>query len=252
MRTAAVVPAPKHDLTNQLLDRFKNLISKRVLQPGMRLPPERELAPKFGVSRSSLRHALKVLENMGVVTQRVGDGTYVTANAGGVLSEPLEFLLLLDDISSSDVIDTRLMVEPELAARAAQQATAHDLRVMADSLTAMEQARTVRAVVDADLAFHEAIFHASGNKLCRRLFSLIHRSMADVMEMTTRLVSPQHTLAFHRPILEAVDHRRPDDARREMSDHLKDANQLLIRAMAAQPVEIPDSAALTPRKPKPA
>jgi GntR family transcriptional repressor for pyruvate dehydrogenase complex len=128
MRTTAAVPAPKQDLTNQLLARFKDLISERVLQPGMKLPPERELAPKFGVSRSSLRHALKVLETMGVVTQRVGDGTYVTANAGRILSEPLEFLLLLDGISAADVIDTRLIVEPELAARAAHQATTEDLR----------------------------------------------------------------------------------------------------------------------------
>ena len=250
MRTTAAVPAPKQDLTNQLLARFKDLISERVLQPGMKLPPERELAPKFGVSRSSLRHALKVLETMGVVIQRVGDGTYVTANAGRILSEPLEFLLLLDGISASDVIDTRLIVEPELAARAAHQATAEDLRVMENSLTAMEGAQTVRAIVDADLAFHEAIFRASGNKLCSRLFSLIHRSMADVMEMTTRLVNAEHTLAFHRPILEALDRRRADDARRWMTDHLKDANELLTRAVAAQPVEIPDSAAVTSRKPK--
>src|SRR5512134_2603205 len=101
---------PKDDLTHQLLARFKDLIAQGVLRPGGRLPPERELAKRFGVSRSSLRHALKVLDIMGVLTQRVGDGTYLTTSASRILSEPLEFLVLLDGISLFDLLETRLIV----------------------------------------------------------------------------------------------------------------------------------------------
>src|SRR5512144_952948 len=108
-------------ITTQLIARLKALISEGVLLPGCKLPPERELAPAFGVSRSSLRHALKALEIMGVLTQRVGDGTYLTSSAAGILSEPLEFLVVLDDISLFDLLETRLIVEPELAARAADR-----------------------------------------------------------------------------------------------------------------------------------
>src|ERR1043166_2382104 len=102
----------KDDITNRLIGAFNRLISEGVLRPGTRLPPERELAPRFGVSRSSLRHALKVLEIMGVVRQRVGDGTYITSSASSILSEPLEFLVLLDGMSLLDLLETRIIVEP--------------------------------------------------------------------------------------------------------------------------------------------
>lgn len=74
MLSTGAAATEKDDITNRLIERLKDLIARRVLVPGSKLPPERELAPAFGVSRSSLRHALKALEIMGVLTQRVGDG----------------------------------------------------------------------------------------------------------------------------------------------------------------------------------
>ena len=74
---------------------MKDLISRVVLVPGAKLPPERELAPAFWVSRSSLRHASKAMEIMGVLMQRVGDGTPLTENPEGILREPFELLMLI-------------------------------------------------------------------------------------------------------------------------------------------------------------
>ena len=221
---------PKQDLTHQLVGRFKVLIGQGVLQPGARLPPERELAERFAVSRSSLRHALKVLDIMGVIRQRVGDGTYVTDSASLILSEPLEFLFLLDGISLLDLIETRLIVEPELAARAAQYATSEHLAALRVSLQAMEKVRDQEKAIEADLEFHQAIFRAAGNLLCDRLFSLIHRSMGKSMIVTSRMVDSKHTLAFHRPIYAAIDKRKPDEARKRMAEHLTDARKLLLQA----------------------
>jgi GntR family transcriptional repressor for pyruvate dehydrogenase complex len=123
----------KDGITNQLIGRLKDLISRGVLVPGAKLPPERELAPAFGVSRSSLRHALKALEIRGVLTQRVGDGTYLTENSDGILRESFELLMLIDGISLADLLETRLIAEPELAARAAERATLDDLRSMKET-----------------------------------------------------------------------------------------------------------------------
>src|SRR5439155_17548637 len=117
----------KEDVTVRLLSTFKRLISEGALAPGSRLPAERELAENFQVSRSSLRQALKVLQIMGVISQRVGDGTYLNAGAPSILSEPMEFLILLDGISFHELMEARLIVEPELAARAARRATAEDI-----------------------------------------------------------------------------------------------------------------------------
>jgi GntR family transcriptional regulator, transcriptional repressor for pyruvate dehydrogenase complex len=240
---APVVSLPlKEGLTNQLLAKFKELISQGVLTAGVKLPPERELAQKFGVSRSSLRHALKVLDIMGVLTQRVGDGTYITNSAARILSEPLEFLVLLDGISLGELAETRLIVEPELAARAAERATAEDLASLRRSLKIMETESDERKLIEADRAFHKAIFQASGNRLCERLFSLIHRSMMTSIALTSQLVDSNHTISFHRPIYNAIDRRDAKEARRKMIDHLNDAKELLEHVKSqSQQIRLPES-----------
>src|SRR5690348_16934468 len=125
---------PKADLTTRLLATFKQLIAEGALAPGARLPAERELASNLNVSRGSLRQVLKMLEIMGVVSQRVGDGTYMNAAAPSILSESMEFLILLDGISFEELMDARLIVEPELAARAAERATPESLAQLRQSL----------------------------------------------------------------------------------------------------------------------
>lgn len=96
----------KQDITRKLIRTFKTLISEGALASGQRLPPERDLAENFGVSRSSLRQALKVLEIMGVISQRVGDGTYLSTGAVPILGEPMEFLILLDGITSHELMES--------------------------------------------------------------------------------------------------------------------------------------------------
>lgn len=219
---------PKQDLTSQLLGRFKELISQGVLRPGAKLAAERDLARQFGVSRSSLRHALKVLQTMGVITQRVGDGTYLTTSAARTLSEPLQFLVLLDGITAFDLIETRLIVEPELAARAAERATAEDLATMCSTTAQRAGELTKQQTVELDLTFHQTIFHASGNLLCSRLFTLIHRSMATVMALSSQLVDWEYTLRLHRPIYEAIAAGKPEEARHAMYAHLTDTRRLLM------------------------
>src|SRR5271154_6604172 len=114
-------------VTARLISRIKSMIADGTLTPGTKFPPERDLAIKFSANRTSVRQALKVLEIMGVLTQRVGDGTYLSASAESILKEPIDFLILLDDLSHHELFETRLIVEPELAARAAERATAEDL-----------------------------------------------------------------------------------------------------------------------------
>src|SRR5665213_845251 len=117
----------KEDVTHLLILRFQQLLSDGVLSPGTKLPSERELAANFGVARSSLRQALKVLEIMGVITQKVGDGHYLNKDASAVLRVPMDFLLLLDGTTIEEVTDLRLIIEPALAAKAAEHAMSRDI-----------------------------------------------------------------------------------------------------------------------------
>jgi len=214
-------------LTAKLIGRFKQLISSGAIAPGAKFPPERELAKDFGVNRASLRQALKVLEIMGVLSQRVGDGTYLSASAESILKEPLDFLILLDDLSHHELMETRMIVEPELAARASERATAEDLVSLRNSITAMENCRTIQERLEADLAFHQCIFRASGNRICHLLFNVIHRTVLTSMSQLSTRVSLDRPLAFHKKIYAAIQKRDPDGARREMLEHLADTKTLL-------------------------
>lgn len=219
----------KDDVTHLLVARFQELLSQGLLSPGSRLPPERELAASFGVARSSLRQALKVLEIMGVITQKVGDGSYLNRDASTVLAVPMEFLFLLDDTSLHELVEIRLMMEPALAAKAAERATAADIALLRQSIVDLERSKEDRVqLVSSDLLFHRVIFQSTGNRLSGRLFHTIHRAMLNMIMVTSQMVDLKHTLQFHRPILEAIEQRDPQRAFSLMSDHLIDAQNLIL------------------------
>jgi GntR family transcriptional regulator, transcriptional repressor for pyruvate dehydrogenase complex len=223
----------KDDITGRLIGIFKRLISEGSMAAGTRLPAERELAEKLGVSRSSLRQALKVLEIMGVISQRVGDGTYVNAGAPSLLGEPLDFLILLDGISFHELMEARLIVEPELAARAARRATREDIVALANVHATMELNKKDAAVLaEADLLFHQTISGIAGNRVCSTMFAAVHQSVHRQIAMTAKLAQPEHTLTMHRRILTAIRKGSAEEARQRMREHLDDANSLLTRAVA--------------------
>jgi GntR family transcriptional repressor for pyruvate dehydrogenase complex len=225
---------PKEDLTGKLVDALKTLISEGVLAPGARLPAERDLAVNFGVARSSLRQALKVLEIMGVVSQRVGDGTYLNSGAATILSEPMEFLILLDGISASELMEARLIVEPELAARAAQRAVTEDFPALRREIEHMEASRDDRErFIGHDAAFHQAVFNVAGNRVCSLMFTALQDLLFRLMGITSQLVAPDHTLELHKRIYTAIRKGDPDLARRRMIEHLTDAKKLLDAASDA-------------------
>jgi GntR family transcriptional regulator, transcriptional repressor for pyruvate dehydrogenase complex len=225
----------KDDVTGTLIGVFKRLISEGSLVPGHRLPAERELAVMFGVSRSSLRQALKVLEIMGVIAQRVGDGTYLNTAAPSILAEPLEFLILLDGLSFHELMEARLIVEPELAARAAARATPEEIAELRQVLSEMEENRRDHAAfTEYDLLFHQTIFRVAGNRVCSLMFTVIHQSLERLIHLTSQLVEPGHTLKLHRRIFAAIRRRDAEEARRRMKEHLEDARELFKHATELQ------------------
>ena len=138
----ALERTPPQRANAALLDRFKELIAAGVLRPGSRLPAERDLARQFGVNRTTLRHTLKLLDTLGVVSQRVGDGTYVSEQATAVLDQPIELMILLGDISIEERYQARQVVEPQLAAQAAERAGSRDLALMRGALAALATSTT--------------------------------------------------------------------------------------------------------------
>ena len=228
-------PKRKDDLTVKLLATFKQLISEGTLVPGSRLPAEREMASSLNVSRGSLRQALKMLEVMGVVSQRVGDGTYLNVSAPSILAEPMEFLILLDGISMEEIMDARLIVEPELAARAAARATPDLIAGLRECLKRMQESGARHSnLIEADLQFHRTIFQMADNRVCTVMFSMVHQSLHTLMEITSQMVDFDHTVRLHTRIFHAIRRGDPEEARARMRAHLEDAKGLLLRSLEAQ------------------
>jgi len=228
-------PAIDTRVTAKLIEKIKRLISTGGIVPGGKFPPERELAKEFGVNRASLRQALKVLEIMGALTQRVGDGTYLSESAESILNEPIDFLILLDDLSHHELLETRMIVEPELAARAAQRATAEDLIELRRSITAMETCKNNQERLNADLAFHERIFRASGNRICHLLFRVIHRNVLTSMSQLSTRVPLERPLTSHKRIYAAIQQHNSEEARRQMLAHIAETKSLLTSSAEPSP-----------------
>lgn len=232
--TSKTAEHPDTRITAKLIARIKNLIATGAISPGAKFPPERELAKEFGVNRASVRQVLKVLEIMGVLSQRVGDGTYLSESAETILNEPIDFLVLLDDLSQHELFETRLMIEPELTARAAERATAEDIATLRNAIFAMERSKSTRERLNADMAFHEAIFRASGNRICHLLFKGIHRTLLMSMGQLSDRVALEHPLMFHRRIYTAIRERDPEAARLAMQEHITDARGLITHPHASE------------------
>lgn len=236
MQASLTLSSPgKEDVTQLLILRFQEMLREGVLTQGARLPPERELAAHFNVARSSLRQALKVLEIMGVITQKVGDGSYLNKDTSAVLSVPMEFLFLLDDTSVQELAELRLLVEPGLARLAAQRASSDDVAVLRQSVRDLESSsRDSLKLVSSDLLFHRGIFQASKNGLASSLFQTIHRATAKMIMLTSQMVELEHTLAFHKPIMQAIEKRDCERAEQLMTEHMKDACALLAKEQKQQ------------------
>lgn len=220
------------DLTHTLVAGLKDMISSGELSPGSKLPPERELARQFGVNRGSIRQALKALDVMGIVHQRVGDGTYLTHDASTMLGAPLDFLILVDGITFQELFEARRIVEPELAARAAKRRSDDDLTELGKAVAAMKAnpAMDPDELAEQDLRFHETIWRASGNRVCQRMFSSLHQAMSRSLTVTSSLRDEGTPMLAHEQMLLAIEAGEAERARNLMFEHLMQGESTLLKS----------------------
>jgi GntR family transcriptional repressor for pyruvate dehydrogenase complex len=210
--------------------QIQRLIADGRLKPGDRLPPERELAEVFGVSRTSVRDAIRVLETQGLVEPRHGDGTIVRQIPIDTIVSPLADALAAGKDLTADLFDMRKMLEPPLARAAALRAMDEDIRTMAEILD--HQGRRVAAgeiAIEEDNEFHYRIAAASKNQVVLRtidvLMDLLRESRVRSLQGPGR---SEKSLAGHRRILEAVCRHDPDGAAEAMRAHIEEIEMSLF------------------------
>ncbi|WIM92841.1 FadR/GntR family transcriptional regulator [Actinoplanes oblitus] len=198
-------------LTDEAILKIRDLIQSDQLAPGSRLPPEQQLSAQLGLSRSSLREAVKALELARVVDVRRGDGTYVTSLAPRVLLEGFGFAVdLLRDDSLPQIMEVRRLLEPAATALAALRITDDALEELAGLLTRMRAAADdAEQLIGYDTAFHRTVAAATGNEsLTSLLDGLSSRTLRARLwrGMISGDVSGQ-TIAEHEAIYRALRSR---------------------------------------------
>lgn len=203
-------------LTDVAIERIKQMIIDGELRPGDRLPPERELGERLGLSRNSLREAVKALEVMRVLDVRRGDGTYVTSLEPDLLLDVIGFVVdLQHDSTVLELLEVRAILEPQAAAMAAHHITDADIETLRDLVDAAREANTIEELVANDMEFHHRITAIAGNQylasVLRTLSTGTHR--ARIWRGLTQTGAGERTIAEHAAIVDALAQRNAELAR---------------------------------------
>lgn len=211
----------KKRIYEDIVGQIQGLLADGELKSRDQLPPERELSERFEVSRTSVREAIRALESMGLVESRSGEGTYVAASVEALLS-PLASALRQQKDPILEVFEARKILEPEIAALAAERATARQVQQLEAILE--KQARQIASGetgVESDTAFHSALAQAARNRVFLRLNAALVDSLRATRERSLQTQGrPVRSLAGHREILKAVRAKDPAKARQAMLGHL--------------------------------
>jgi DNA-binding FadR family transcriptional regulator len=232
-------------VTDVAIDRIKDMIMTGRLAPGDRLPKEAELAQHLGLSRSSLREAVKALCLIRVLDVRQGDGTYVTSLEPHLLLDAMTFVVDFHrDDSVLDFLAVRRILEPAATALAAIRMNDADIAELDEVLNALTDAPTVEALVANDLQFHRIIADGSGNPVLSSLLDSLSgpTARARTWRGLTQEGAVATTREQHSAIYHAIAAREPEVARSWATVHIAGVEQWLRNALGSAGTGSPASA----------
>jgi GntR family transcriptional regulator, transcriptional repressor for pyruvate dehydrogenase complex len=221
-------------VTDEAIEKIKAMIVNGTLRAGDRLPKEADLAADLGLSRSSLREAVRALSLMNILDVRQGDGTYVTSLEPTLLLEALSFIVDFHrDATVLELLAVRRILEPAATAMAAERATDAELEELGKLLDSLGQDPSADDLVANDLEFHRRIVACSGNSVLSSLVETMSAptTRARVWRGLTQAGAWERTLAEHRAILHAMVLRDAEAARSWSTVHIASVEQWLAEVL---------------------
>ncbi|PYI69869.1 GntR family transcriptional regulator [Arthrobacter livingstonensis] len=221
-------------VTDEAITKIKDMILSGELSAGDRLPPEKELSEKLGLSRSSLREAVKALEIIRVLDVRRGDGTYVTSLEPKLLTEAMTFIVdLHQDKSILDIFEVRRILEPAAASIAAGRISLEQLAALRATMEDISEATSVESLVEHDLVFHGLIAAAANNSYLSSILDALSSSTvrARIWRGLTQERAVDRTLAEHNSIIEALERGDAELARALLTVHISGVENWLRQAL---------------------
>ncbi len=227
--------SPNNDRTMQVVNHVRSLLEKGSLQPGDKIPPEREFARELKISRASLRTGIGYLAAMGVMKIKHGVGTFVSDGPPEFGKSSLSLMGALHGFQSWQMFEARILLESNLAALAAQRGKEEHQVAMAEEVAEMfASLESPTEYLIHDVLFHRIIAQASGNPILAAIMETVTSSMYDKRRKTVeRATDLRESADMHREIYRAIRARKPEEARKLMERHLQ-------MAQAAQGSERPD------------
>jgi GntR family transcriptional repressor for pyruvate dehydrogenase complex len=230
-------------LTMQVVEHVRSLISNGEVKPGDRLPPERDLARQLKISRSSLRAGIGFLSAMGVLKSRHGAGTFVSSGPPALDSSSLSVLGVLHGFLPWQMFEARLVLESSVAALAAERANDEHIAELAEEVTEMYAALDdPHEYLIHDVRFHRTVARAAGNPILATLMETITANLYEHRSKTVaNAVDLKEAAEMHREIYRAIRTHNPVKARQAMEQHLNLARaaQATEPKAAADPTSAP-------------
>ncbi|MGL3149178.1 FadR/GntR family transcriptional regulator [Microbacterium sp. A82] len=224
-------------VTDEAIEKIKAMIVSGELSPGDRLPPEKELSERLGLSRNSMREAVKALEVIRVLDVRRGDGTYVTSLEPHLLLEAISFVAdMHDDDSLLEIFAVRRMLESQATGLAATLGTPEAVSALHEELESVDGAEvTIDELVEHDIRFHREIVRMAGNSYLASLIeSLSGQTVrARVWRGLTEQGAVERTLSEHRAIADAIAQHDPNLATSLSTAHIAGVERWLRQAATA-------------------
>jgi GntR family transcriptional repressor for pyruvate dehydrogenase complex len=201
--------------------------------PGDQIPPERELAERFRVSRTSVREALRALEMQGVIDSRQGGGTFVRTADAEMLVGPLAAAILRGRRELAEVLEVRELIEPGIARLAATRVNAEHIAELESLLERQRECIAAeRSFVEEDTAFHYTLAKAADNHILLRLHNVILDMLRESRQSYLHVPNrPQMSLRGHEAMLAAVRAKDPDAAYRASLAHISEVRDGILKAL---------------------
>ena len=221
-------------VTDEAIARIRDLIRSGGLRPGDRLPPEKELSESLGLSRNSLREAVKALEMINILDVRRGDGTYVTNLRPSSAMDAMSFVLeLQQDETILDLLEVRRMLEAAAGAKAAALITAEQVQQLRELLEQVGPESDVESLVAHDLAFHRQISTIAGNEFLCDLLDVVagRTSRVRVWRGITQEGAIERTLGEHALIVAALELRDAALVSARLTAHVSGVEDWVRRAL---------------------
>lgn len=212
----------------QIIDQIQGMIMDGTFKNGDKLPPERQITEQLGVSRSSLREALKALEVLGLIESKHGGGSYITNNIGTAILKSISIDFRLNGGTVNDILELRYALELEAVKIVALRATDEEIKELEDIVDKMDQNQSEDEKVSLDIQFHNTLIKNTNNILFQiiadsisELMGLFIKGIREIYNEDNEHMKTYYFVEQHKNIVNAIKKRNPDEAWKVMREHLK-------------------------------